>query len=366
MTLGDKLSKLRKENHYTQEQLADTLGVSRQAVSKWESDTAYPETDKLIRICRLFDCSLDYLLLDKQADAAHPEPHLPENRIFIESPLNHTLVSCCKVAAAPVSHPTENQPKYLLRGIDEITALGEHSTQLGWYASKDDIEREISEISGALRSGKNCYTLKYEMQFEEKVLNSARKQTDTGESALPRLRIRERQSEKMLFGMPLWQIGKNAKGVVAVGIHARGILAIGLRAEGILACGLLSAGVFSFGLLAVGLLAIGLLAVGGIAAGTFALGILAAGAISLGIFSLGAIAVGDFSIGALAIGKYAALGDNARAMVAIGDSEVSGSVLEQLGSCSTQQVSDILHTLDRIVPPYLTWAKTLFQWLWLQ
>lgn len=50
MTLGEKLSKLRKENNYTQEQLADILGVSRQAISKWESNVTYPETDKLIRM----------------------------------------------------------------------------------------------------------------------------------------------------------------------------------------------------------------------------------------------------------------------------------------------------------------------------
>ena len=65
MTFGDKLSKLRKENNYTQEQLADVLGVSRQAISKWESNITYPETDKLIRMSELFDCSLDYLLKDK-------------------------------------------------------------------------------------------------------------------------------------------------------------------------------------------------------------------------------------------------------------------------------------------------------------
>ena len=62
MTLGEKLAKARKEKNITQEQLADYLGVSRQSVSKWESDIAYPETDKLIRLSELFDCSLDYLL----------------------------------------------------------------------------------------------------------------------------------------------------------------------------------------------------------------------------------------------------------------------------------------------------------------
>lgn len=66
MALGEKLSKLRKENNYTQEQLADVLGVSRQAISKWESGITYPETDKLIRISELFDCSLDYLLRDTE------------------------------------------------------------------------------------------------------------------------------------------------------------------------------------------------------------------------------------------------------------------------------------------------------------
>ena len=64
MPLGDKLSNLRKENNYTQEQLADVLGVSRQSVSKWESNLACPETDKLIRMSEMFHCSLDYLLKD--------------------------------------------------------------------------------------------------------------------------------------------------------------------------------------------------------------------------------------------------------------------------------------------------------------
>ena len=68
MTLGEKLAKLRKENNYTQEQLAEILGVSRQAISKWESDATYPETEKLIRLAKMYDCSLDYLLLDKEAE----------------------------------------------------------------------------------------------------------------------------------------------------------------------------------------------------------------------------------------------------------------------------------------------------------
>ena len=65
MTLGEKLSKLRKEHNYTQEQLADILGVSRQSISKWESDIAYPETDKLIKLGKILECSMDYLLKEE-------------------------------------------------------------------------------------------------------------------------------------------------------------------------------------------------------------------------------------------------------------------------------------------------------------
>ena len=65
MTLGEKIARQRKELNYTQEQLADILGVSRQSISKWESDIAYPETDKLIELGKLFDCSMDYLLKEE-------------------------------------------------------------------------------------------------------------------------------------------------------------------------------------------------------------------------------------------------------------------------------------------------------------
>lgn len=170
MTLGNKLSKLRKENNYTQEQLADVLGVSRQAISKWESDITYPETDKLVRISKLFHCTTDYLLLEEDETAAdtkqNSSTHYPlsNNRIFIESPLTKNLVSCFKVTASPVVAPTKKQPKYLLLGVDKVTVFGEHTTQLGWYETKDDIQREISEITVAVRKGENGYTLKYHVK----------------------------------------------------------------------------------------------------------------------------------------------------------------------------------------------------------
>lgn len=65
MTIGEKITKLRKEQNLTQEQFAEILKVSRQSVSKWERNDAYPDTEKLVRIGKIFGCSLDYLLKDE-------------------------------------------------------------------------------------------------------------------------------------------------------------------------------------------------------------------------------------------------------------------------------------------------------------
>ncbi|AOT70635.1 helix-turn-helix domain-containing protein [Geosporobacter ferrireducens] len=62
MNFYEKLQKLRKRNGLSQEQLAGELGVSRQAVSKWESGQGYPEIDKIILLSDIFKVSLDDLL----------------------------------------------------------------------------------------------------------------------------------------------------------------------------------------------------------------------------------------------------------------------------------------------------------------
>lgn len=62
MNLSEILKKIRKENSLSQEQLAEKLGVSRQAVSKWESNQAYPEMDKVIQITKIFNLNIDDLL----------------------------------------------------------------------------------------------------------------------------------------------------------------------------------------------------------------------------------------------------------------------------------------------------------------
>ncbi|MBQ9928553.1 MAG: helix-turn-helix transcriptional regulator [Lachnospiraceae bacterium] len=66
MELKDKLQLLRKQNGYSQEQLADKIGIARQTISKWETGTAVPESEKLVAISNYFGVSVDYLLKDDE------------------------------------------------------------------------------------------------------------------------------------------------------------------------------------------------------------------------------------------------------------------------------------------------------------
>lgn len=250
MTFGEKLSRLRKESNFTQEQLAEILEVSRQSVSKWESDLAYPETEKLIRLGKLFDCSMDYLLKE----------------------------NC--------DRKTGGEPVAVTRSGTDFVVLG---------------------------------------QFQE------------------------RKSKRMVFGMPLYHIARNARGFFAVGLWAHGVISLGLFSTGIVSVGLLAVGLLSFGTLAFGLLS----------AGSIALGLLTAGAISVGIVSFGALSMGWFSAGAMAMGKYFAIGDNASGMIALGKTEAMGTLYQHIGKTNAGDLVQVRALLDAIVPGWLAWAKEL-------
>jgi transcriptional regulator with XRE-family HTH domain len=62
MTIADRIQTLRKSKGMSQEELADAAGVSRQAVSKWESEQSTPDLDKVVILSEIFDVTTDYLL----------------------------------------------------------------------------------------------------------------------------------------------------------------------------------------------------------------------------------------------------------------------------------------------------------------
>ncbi|MDE7395872.1 MAG: helix-turn-helix domain-containing protein [Clostridiales bacterium] len=252
MTLGEKLVKLRKENNYTQEELSEILGVSRQAISRWESDAAYPETDTLIHLGELYGCSMDYLLKN---EIETPEKPAPETR-------------------AP-KKPFDLRSFYF-----------------------------------------------------------------------------ERKSKRTIGGVPLWHIN------IGLGRTAKGIFAIGLCAKGVVSVGLFSLGILSVGVFALGLLALGSVVLGLLAAGAISVGVIAFGAISIGFLAVGAIAIGEFSVGALSIGKYLAIGDKARAMIAIGKSKAVGT-LYQAKAITDANRQEVIALLDQKVPVVFRWLKSI-------
>ena len=76
MTTGEKIAALRREHKLSQEALGEKLGLSRQAVSKWEADQAVPTMDNLMELSRLFGVPVDTLL---RPDAPFPAPPADEN-----------------------------------------------------------------------------------------------------------------------------------------------------------------------------------------------------------------------------------------------------------------------------------------------
>lgn len=66
MNFGEKILKLRKEKGFSQETLAEKLGTTRQAISKWENNQGFPETEKLLQLSNIFEVSVDFLLKNEK------------------------------------------------------------------------------------------------------------------------------------------------------------------------------------------------------------------------------------------------------------------------------------------------------------
>ncbi len=67
MTTGEKIAAQRRKAGLSQEALAERLGISRQAVSRWETNESLPDTERIIQLSRILGISTDYLLLEEQA-----------------------------------------------------------------------------------------------------------------------------------------------------------------------------------------------------------------------------------------------------------------------------------------------------------
>ncbi len=99
MNLGEKIYQLRTEKNLSQGDLADRLDVSRQSVSKWENNTAVPDLDKLIKICDIFEISLDEL-----TGRENPKEKSTNKMETIKNSLTKAqLVGCILIGVAIIS-----------------------------------------------------------------------------------------------------------------------------------------------------------------------------------------------------------------------------------------------------------------------
>ena len=200
---GARLARVRRSLNLTPEELAEQLGISRQAVSKWESDLAYPETDKLLLLSRLYGCTVDYLLTGEEPvvgqsapPSATPDVWTSLGEAWSRRPRYFEYKSQKKVGSLPLVHINIGFGRKA-KGVIAIGMAAKGVVSLGLVSA------------GILSVG--------------------------------------------LCSAGLLSLGMLSLGLLfAVGSIAVGTVAIGAIALGILAIGALSAGLFSVGALAIG------------------------------------------------------------------------------------------------------------------
>ena len=170
MSFSENLKQIRKEHHLSQEELAELLDVSRQAVSKWEQGQGYPEVEKLLLLSKKLNMSLDALMSNEIGCDHGSKGTNVTGSIVITSPHENVIANCYKVLTTGKIRGGKNSPQYILFGVDRggSSFWGEPTTFLGWYASEEQISKEIAEINRAISQGIPTYTLQYSAKTERR------------------------------------------------------------------------------------------------------------------------------------------------------------------------------------------------------
>ena len=161
-----RLKVLLAMNDMNQKELAEKLGVTCQAVSKWEQDMAYPEVEKLLLLAKKMDVSLDELMFSKPAAKTSER----SAEILISSPNENGVASCYKIMSSGRMPGGKSAPKYALFGMSRGTNSfwGEPTIFLGWYADEETVSKELEHINRALVNGAGAYTLQYSAKTQRR------------------------------------------------------------------------------------------------------------------------------------------------------------------------------------------------------
>lgn len=167
---SEKLKSLRKEKSLSQEQVAEKLNVSRQTISKYETGDATPDIKKLDEMVKLFNVSYDYLLGDVTVKEDKQVVKSTNNTITIKSSYSKTMANYYKFKINRVFRPKKDQPYGALIGVYKETFWGESIDELGYYATKEDIDKELEAIFLALSVGQLTYELQFNAEVNSKFL----------------------------------------------------------------------------------------------------------------------------------------------------------------------------------------------------
>lgn len=216
MTLGEKIFKLRTEQGLSQETFGERLGVSRQSVSKWETDQSIPELDKIVAVSEMFGVSTDYLLKEtEEAEVLFGERDSDKDAYDTTRPgqrAHYEYKSKKMIGNLPLVHINVGAGLYRAKGIIAIGAVAQGGLAIGFVAM------------GGLAVG--------------------------------------------LLSLGLFAFATLAFGLLAFGSFAMGVISIGAFSFGIFSMGAVSFGQFAFGASAHG----AQVAVGDAASGKIALG----------------------------------------------------------------------------------------------
>ena len=145
MNLGEKIFKLRKEKGLSQEALAEQIGTTRQAISKWENNQGFPETEKLLHLSNIFEVSTDFLLKDEKTIKGADERGYYVNREMAIGYIANEKRVCKYIGMAFMFWALAGVPYVMFQadttwrflGIAVCVILGIVSTVLGMFADQE-------------------------------------------------------------------------------------------------------------------------------------------------------------------------------------------------------------------------------------
>lgn len=217
MTFAERLMALRRAKGWSQEELGERLGVTRQTVSKWELGSTTPEMEKLSALSALFGVSLDELVNGKQEQIPAEKPLVTEK----QARFHYEYKSARSWHGMPLVHINIGFGRYVARGVLAIGNVALGLVALGFTAV------------GAVAFGLAAVGL---------------------------------------VALGIAAVGVAAGGLCALGVFAAGAVALGVFAAGGIATGWLAAGGLASGKYAIGGMASGSIALGGTASGVIAVG----------------------------------------------------------------------------------------------